>query len=312
MRIVFMGTGDLACPCLGAVANLPRHEVVAVVTQPDRPRGRDLKPAPSPVKVVAERLGLPLQQPLKVREPAAIEAVRAARPDLIIVVAYGQILPKSVLEIPRLGCVNVHASLLPRWRGAAPIQHAILHGDRETGVTTMFLDERMDTGDIVLQRAQLIHADDTSATLHDRLANLGAEVLVETVDLIHRGNATRTKQDESRATYAKKLMKEDGLIDWKRSAIEIERQVRAFDPWPSAYTHWGDLLLKIWKAEVVEGVGGRPGEVQPGVVVATGQGGLRILELQPANGRRMTVDAFLRGHLVKAGTVLGERNPIHS
>ena len=304
MRIAFMGTAELACPCLEAVVKMPGHEVVAVVTQPDRPKGRDLKPAPPPVKVVADRLALPVQQPLKIRDLAAIDALQAAQPDLVIVVAYGQILPKSVLDIPRLGCVNVHTSLLPRWRGAAPIQYAILHGDHETGVTTMYLDEHMDTGDIILQRAQLIHADDTSATLHDRLAKLGADLLVETVRLIAEGKAPRAKQDETRATYAKKLVKEDGRIDWTRSAVEIERQVRAFDPWPSAYTHMGDLLLKVWKAEIVEGVYGNPGELQVNFVVATGQGGLRILELQPANSTRMSVDAFSRGHAVKPGMVL--------
>ena len=305
MRIAFMGTAELAGPCLEAVAKVPGHEVVAVVTQPDRPKGRDLKPAPPPVKVVAERLGLRVQQPLKIREPSAVVALGATRPDLIVVVAYGQILPKSVLEIPRLGCINVHTSLLPRWRGAAPIQCAILHGDRETGVTTMYMDEHMDTGDIILQRAQLIHADDTSAVLHDRLAQLGAVLLGETVMLIAEGKAPRAKQDETLATYAKKITKEDGHIKWTQSAIEIERQIRAFNPWPSAYTHAGGLLLKIWKVEIVEGVTGNPGEVQEGFVVATGQGGLRILELQPANSKRMPVDAFLRGHTIKAGTVLG-------
>ena len=305
MRIAFMGTAELAGPCLEAVAKVPGHEVVAVITQPDRPKGRDLKPAPPPVKVVAERLGLPVQQPPKIREPAAIDAVRAVQPDLVIVVAYGQILPKAVLDVPRLGCINVHTSLLPRWRGAAPIQYAILHGDHETGVTTMYMGEHVDAGDIILQRAQLIHADDTSATLHDRLAKLGAVLLTETVTLIAEDKAPRVKQDETLATYAKKIAKEDGRIDWTRSAVEIERQIRAFNPWPSAYTHAGELLLKIWQVEIVEGVTGNPGELQEGFVVATGQGGLRILELQPANSKRMPVDAFLRGHTVKAGTVLG-------
>jgi methionyl-tRNA formyltransferase len=305
MRIAFLGTAELAVPCFEAVAKVPGHEVVAVVTQPDRPKGRDLKPALPPVKVAAERLGLPIQQPLKIREPGAIEAVKALQPDLVIVVAYGQILPRSVLEIPRLGCVNVHTSLLPRWRGAAPIQCAILHGDLETGVTTMYMDEHMDTGEIISQRSEHIRADDTSATLHDRLAKLGAELLVETVMLIAEGKAPRAKQDETRATYAKKIAKEDGRIDWTRSAVEIERQVRAFNPWPSAYSQWGGLMLKIWKADVVGTATGTPGEVLPGFVVATGRGGLRILELQPANGKRMAVDAFLRGHLVKTGTVIG-------
>lgn len=300
-----MGTAELAAPCLEAVAKMPGHEVVAVVTQPDRPKGRDLRPAPPPVKVVAGRLGIPVQQPLKIREPAAIEVLRAARPDLIIVVAYGQILPKSVLEIPRFGCVNVHTSLLPRWRGAAPIQYAILHEDRETGVTTMYMDEHMDTGDIILQRAQLIHADDTSATLHDRLAKLGAELLAETVALIAEGKAPRTKQDETKATYAKKITKEDGRIDWTRPAVEIERRIRAFNPWPSAYTQLGGLMLKIWKAEVVEGASGNPGEVLTNFVVATGHDGLCILELQPANGKRMNAEAFLRGHPTEPGFMMG-------
>ncbi len=305
MRIAFMGTAELACPCLEALAKLPGHQVVAVVTQPDRAKGRELKPAPPPVKVAAERLGLTVQHPLKIREPVAIDSLRAARPDLITVVAYGQILPKSVLQIPHLGCVNVHTSLLPRWRGAAPIQYAILHGDHETGVTTMYMDEHMDTGDIILQRAQLIHADDTSATLHDRLAKLGADLLVETVGLIAQGKAPRTEQDETRATLAKKITKEDGRIDWTRSAVEIERQVRAFNPWPGTHTRAGDLLLKVWKVEVVEGVSGNPGEVLADFIVATGQGGVRIRELQPANSKRMPVDAFMRGHAVKVGSILG-------
>ena len=242
---------------------------------------------------------------MKIREPAAIDALRATQPDVIIVVAYGQILPKSVLEIPRLGCINVHTSLLPRWRGAAPIQYAILHGDHETGVTTMYVDEHMDTGDIILQRAQLIHADDTSATLHDRLAKLGADLLVETVGLIVEGKAPRAKQDETRATYAKKITKDDGRIDWTRSAVEIERQVRGFNPWPGTHTRLGDLLLKVWKVEVAEGVSGNPGELLPDFIVATSQGGVRLQEIQPANSKRMPIDAFLRGHEVKVGSILG-------
>ena len=305
MRIAFLGTAEVAVPCFEAVAKLPGHEVVAVVTQPDRPKGRDLRPSPPPVKVAAERLRVPVQQPLKIREPGAIDSLRAAQPDVLVVVAYGQILPKSVLEIPRFGCVNVHTSLLPRWRGAAPIQYAILHGDRETGVTTMYMDEHMDTGDIILRRSEIIRPDDTSVTLHDRLAKLGAELIVETVALMFEGKAPRAKQDEAHATYAKKIAKEDGRIDWTRSAVEIERQVRAFNPWPSAYTQLGDLMLKIWKVEVVDGVTGNPGVILPGFVVATSQGGLRIFELQPANSKRMAMDAFLRGHKVEFGAVMG-------
>jgi methionyl-tRNA formyltransferase len=295
MRILFMGTAELACPCLEAVAKAPGHEVVAVVTQPDRPRGRDLKPAPPPVKVTAEPLGLPVQQPLKIREPATIDALRAAQPDLIIVAAYGQILPKAVLEIPPRGCVNVHASLLPRWRGAAPIQYAILHGDRETGVTTIFMDEHMDTGDIILQRAEPIQSDDTGATLHGRLAKLGATLLVETVQLLSSDRAPRVKQDEANATYAKKLTKDDGRIDWTQPAVHVERQIRAFDPWPGAYTFLGDTMLKIWKAEVIAQEGRVSGQFT-GDLVATGAGALRLLEVQPAGGKRMSFNAFARGH----------------
>ena len=304
MRIVFMGTAELACPCLTALAKLPACEIVGVITQPDRPKGRNLAPAPPPVKVTAESLKLPVQQPQKIRDPQAIEQLRALQPDLIIVVAYGQILPRSVLEIPPRGCVNVHTSLLPRWRGAAPIQYALLHGDAETGVTTMFMDEQMDTGDIILQHPEPIYPNDTSATLHDRLAQLGARLLVETVRLITTDRAPRLKQDESRATYAKKLSKEDGRIDWRQPAETIERRVRAFDPWPSAYTALGETMLKIWKTEVVTGVSGQPGEILPGLVVATSRDGLRILELQPAGGKRMTGNAFQRGRDLPPGTIL--------
>lgn len=292
-----MGSAELACPSLEAIAG----QVVAVVTQPDRPKGRELKLASSPVKELAGKLGLPVLQPVKVRE--AIEEIRAYRPDIIVVVAYGQILPKELLEIPPRGCINVHTSLLPRWRGASPIQHAILAGDQETGVTTMFVDEHLDHGDIILQRRELIRPDDTSATLHDRLAKLGAELLVETIKLFaseggasaplgeeggraearpSAGGVPRRPQDESQVTYAPKLAKEDGRIDWSKTAAEIERQIRAFNPWPGTFTMAGDLMLKVWKAEVA------------------GDGKLRLLEVQPAGGKRMSYEAFLRGHAGRA------------
>ena len=262
-----MGTAELACPCLEAVAG----QVIGVVTQPDRPKGRSLEVSPPPVKVTAGKLGLRVMQPVKVRE--AVEEIRAARPDLIIVVAYGQILPQSILEIPPRGCINVHTSLLPRWRGASPIQHAILHGDRETGVTTMFINEKMDAGDIILQRAEPICPDDTAGALQDRLAPLGAKLLVETL----ASAFPRHPQDESQVTYARKLTKDDGRIDWKKPAVEIERQVRAFNPWPGAFAFLGDLMVKLWKAEVMKDE-------------------LRLLEVQPANGKRMSFESFQRGH----------------
>jgi len=295
MRILFMGTAELACPCLEAISNLTEHQIVGVVTQPDRPKGRDLQPAPPPVKVVAQRLNLTVLQPEKIREPAALKTIHEIRPDLIIIVAYGQIVPKAVLDTPPFGCVNVHASLLPRWRGAAPIQYAILHGDRETGVTTMFINERMDAGDIVLQRAEPVRSNDTAATVHDRLATLGAALLVETVALISAGRPPRQAQDESRATYAKKLTKDDGRIDWNKSATEIERQVRAFNPWPGSFTFLGDMMLKLWKVEPLDRRDLGPGELHDGCV-GTGEGALRLIELQPAGGKQMSLEAFRRGH----------------
>jgi methionyl-tRNA formyltransferase len=298
MRILFMGTADLACPCLDAIARLPEQQVIGVITQPDRPRGRDLKLLPTPVKVVAEKLGLPVHQPLKVREPAAIELVHNSKPDLILVVAYGQLLPQTLLDIPPLGCVNVHTSLLPRWRGASPIQHAILAGDSETGVTTMYLNERMDEGDIILQRAERIRDDDTGNSLHDRLATLGAALLVETVPLLASGHAPRLKQEDAKATYAKKLAKEDGRIDWAKPAVQIERQIRAFNPWPGAYTFLGETMLKIWKAEVAASDQGVSGQVT-GDLVATGEGALRLVEVQPAGGKRMSFAAFARGQRIE-------------
>lgn len=293
MRIVFMGTAELACPCLEALAQLPDHEIVCVVTQPDRPKGRHLQLTPPPVKVVAQRLGLAVHQPASLKQPTVVAALRALQPDLIVVVAYGQLLPKPVLDLPPRGCINVHASLLPRWRGASPIQYAILAGDRETGVTTMYLNERMDAGDIILQRSEPIRPDDTSATLHDRLARIGAELLVETVQL---DSPPRRPQDESQATYARKLTKEDGRIDWTRPACEIERMVRAFDPWPGVHTFAGETMLKILRSRVVPDVTAPPGTVLPEFVVATGKDGLQVLELQPSGKRKMSAEQFLRGH----------------
>jgi methionyl-tRNA formyltransferase len=303
MRLVFMGSAELACASLEAVAALPGHEVVAVVTQPDKPKGRDLQLAPPPVKDTAAKLGLPVQQPVKIREEAALAALRVLRPDLIIVVAYGQFLPKALLDMPAHGCINVHTSLLPRWRGAAPIQYAILHGDKLTGVTTMFINERMDAGDILRQRVEPIRPDDTSGALHDRLAVLGAQLLVETVNDVAAGKAARLPQDEAEVTLARKLTKEDGRVDWRKPAVEIERQVRAFDPWPGAFTMAGELLLKIWQAEIVTGVSGAPGTVLEDLVVVTGQEGLRLREVQPAGKRRMSAAEFLRGHKI-VGAVL--------
>jgi methionyl-tRNA formyltransferase len=305
MRIVFMGTAELACPVLESVAKRSGHDVVSVVTQPDRPKGRELALAAPPVKVAALKLGLPVLQPPKVREMDAVCAIRDFRPDLIVVVAYGQILPRHVLEIPRLGCLNVHTSLLPRWRGAAPIQYAILAGDRETGVTTMYMNEKMDEGDIILQRSVTIGDGDTAATLHDRLALVGADLAVETVQLLADGRAPRIRQDETQVTYAHKISKEQGHIDWRRPVVEIERQVRAFNPWPSAYFFAGDLMVKVWKAVVAEcGSGLSAGSVTGDRLIATGRGALCPVEVQPAGKKRMGWEDFLRGHQLPVGTIL--------
>ncbi|MEI6085037.1 MAG: methionyl-tRNA formyltransferase [Verrucomicrobiota bacterium] len=271
MRILFMGTAELASPCLTGIAS----QVVHVITQPDRPKGRSLQLTPPPVKVTAGKLGLPVSQPAQVRD--AVAEIRALHPDLIVVVAYGQILPQAILDIPVAGSINVHTSLLPRWRGASPIQSAILAGDSETGVTTMYMDEKMDHGDIILQRREPIRADDTSASLHDRLAQLGAALLSETVNLHER---PRRQQDESQVTYARKFTKEDGQIDWTKPAVEIERQIRAFNPWPGAYTDLAGTRVKVWQAEV------------------TASGTLQLLEVQPAGGKRMSFADFQRGHKV--------------
>lgn len=289
-----MGTAELACQCLEAVAG----QVVQVVTQPDRPKGRRLELMPPPVKVTAQRLGLPVAQPVKIRE--YVDQIKTLRPDVIVVVAYGQILPEAILEIPERGCINVHASLLPRWRGASPIQSAILAGDTETGITTMFMDAQLDHGDIILQRREAIRADDTSAKLHDRLAQVGGEVLKETLAL---PVWPRQVQDETRVTLARKFTKEDGRIDWSRSAEEIDRQVRAFNPWPGAFTTHEGNLLKIWELKPVEGAG-EPGTLCDGVV-GTGRNGVRLVELQPANGRRMSFEAYQCGRPLPNGTRFG-------
>jgi methionyl-tRNA formyltransferase len=297
MQILFMGTAELACPCLEAVVRVAGHELVGVITQPDRPKGRALQLTPPPVKVTAQQLALPVWQPLKMRDMAAVELVRSLKPDLIAVVAYGQILPVAVLEIPAKGCINVHTSLLPRWRGASPIQSAILHGDKETGVTTMYLNEKMDEGDIIFQQVEPIFPDDTSAKLHDRLAQLGANLLVETISAIDRGMAPRHPQEPAAVAYARKFVKEDGRVDWTKPAEAIERQVRAFDPWPGAFTFFGERLVKLWKVQVVPDAALEPGELN-GELVGAGVGGLRLLEVQPAGKKRMGYEVFLRGHSI--------------
>ncbi|PYK34583.1 MAG: methionyl-tRNA formyltransferase [Verrucomicrobia bacterium] len=301
MRIIFIGTGEIGVPTLRALLN-SEHEVIAVVTQPDKPVGRDQRIEPPPIKTAligrARPPGAPIFQPARIKDPQAIEQIRSRTPDAIVVVAYGQILPHDVLEIPRLACLNVHASLLPRWRGAAPLQAAIAAGDFETGITVMYMDEGLDTGDILLQRNVEILPNDTGGSLHDRLAQIAPEALLESLRLIAAGSAPRIRQDNARATYAPKLKREHGQIDWSESAAAIERKIRAYNPWPGAFMKVGDQNLKIFSASVVD-LTGQPGEIlrsDKDLIVAAGKGALCLAEVQLEGKRRMSGAEFLRGH----------------
>jgi len=309
LRVVFMGTAELACASLEALCRAPDVRVVGVVTQPDKPKGRELKLQPTPVKIVAAKYGLPVSQPVKARAPEFVEQLRELTPDLIVVAAYGQILPQGILDIPKLGSLNVHTSLLPKYRGAAPIQWAILNGELETGVTIMKMDAGLDTGEIVAEMRTPIADTDTGQTLHDRLAKMGADLLVRTLPEYVAGRMTPRAQPKEGATYARKITREDGRIDWSRPARDVWHQVRAFTPWPGAFTHLPregvSKLLKIWDAAVQEHAFKAPGEILEagkfGIVVACGEHALRILELQLEGGKRLTAQQFLAGHELKPG-----------
>jgi methionyl-tRNA formyltransferase len=306
MRLLFFGTPEFAVPSLEIL--LARgDEVAAVVCQPDRPAGRGQKLTPPPVKVAALRHALPVLQPEKLRSDETMAALRAKAPELVIVAAYGRILPAAILNLPPRGCVNVHASLLPRYRGAAPIQWAILNGDATTGVTIMRMDEGMDTGAMLLQRATDIRPGETYGELQDRLARLGAVALRDALDAMQRGELTVTPQDDSVAIAAPKIEKQQGRIDWKRAAVEIERQVRAFNPWPSAHAEVGGQVLKIHRVSLCEGRGsaGTVLSVEPDLVVACGDGALRVDEVQPGGRQRMQGAAFARGARLGVGIPLG-------
>ncbi len=307
LRILFAGTPDFSVPPLRALLE-SEHRVVGVHTQPDRPAGRGRKLQPSPVKQVAQEAGVPVHQPVTLRQAEAVETIAALAPDLMVVVAYGLILPPEVLAIPRLGCVNIHASLLPRWRGAAPIQRAIEAGDRVTGVSIMQMDEGLDTGPVYLMRETPIEREDTAATLHDRLARLGAEALMEALPGIAAGTLQPRPQDESGATYAPKLEKKEAFIDWAQPAWRIERKVQAFNPWPVAQTRYEQANLRIWEAHAIEGMAAAPGTVmaagREGVDVATGDGLLRITRLQMPGKKPVTAQDFINAHAIQ-GVVLG-------
>jgi methionyl-tRNA formyltransferase len=300
MRIVFIGTGDISVPTLQALLK-SEHEVAGVVTQPDKPVGRSQLIKPPPIKKALSETNIPVLQPTGIKNRQAIEEIRALRPDVIVVMAYGQILPRDVLKIPEIACLNLHASLLPRWRGAAPIQAAIAAGDPETGITVMYMDEGLDTGDILLKRTIDILPADTGGALHDRLAGVAPETLLRSLDLLAKGKAPRTPQDNAVATYAPKLKREDGKIDWSDPADAIERKIRAFDPWPGAFmtvSTNGARNLKIFSATVID-LREKPGKIlrsEAELVVAAGEGALSLGEVQLEGKRRMTAAEFLRGH----------------
>src|SRR5437763_5151256 len=308
MRIVFIGTGEIGVPTLRLLREWREHQLVGIVTQPDKPVGRDQKITPPPIKAAAQQLAvayatsgceleLPVLQPARIKMPEAIEAIRRLNPDVIVVMAYGQILPREVLEIPKIACLNLHASILPRWRGAAPIQAAIAAGDRETGVTVMYMDEGLDTGDILLAKKIEIAPTETGGSLHGRLAEIAPESLREAISLLAKGDAPRTTQESQLATYAPKLEREHGRIDWAEEAEVIERKIRAFNPWPGAFMELDKRKLKIFRATIVHR-SGKQGEIlaaEKELVVATGTDALSLGEVQLEGKRRMSAADFLRG-----------------
>jgi methionyl-tRNA formyltransferase len=310
MRLVFMGTPDFASASLEALLRSD-DSVIGVVTQPDRPKGRGQILTPSPVKLLAQREQIPLLQPLKMKDPEFLHALAGWKPDLITVAAFGRILPPVILSLPPRGCINVHGSLLPKYRGAGPIQWAIINGETETGITTMLMDEGMDTGAMLLQEAAPITLDDTGGTLSSRLAEIGGRLLVETIARLKAGTLVPQPQDASRATFAPLLKKEDGAIDWALPATALANRVRGLSPWPGAYTTVaGGDRWTIWRALALPGPVTKP----PGVIVAvtnesihvaTGDGVLAVMELQPANSRRMAVSQYLAGHPIAVGVQLG-------
>lgn len=309
MRLSFMGTPAFALPSLKALVHAG-HEICLVLTQPDRPAGRGRPVSPPPVKLAAEELGLPLLQPDKVREPTVLAALRAARPEAIIVVAYGQLLPETILALPPHRCLNLHASLLPKYRGPAPIPWAIMRGETVTGVTIMQVEARLDAGPILLQQAEPILPRDTAGTLGDRLAVLGAELLCRALDQLARGTARAAPQDESLATYAPKLTTEDTRIDWARDAPALDRVIRGLLPEPGAVTRFGGRRVKILEAFAEPAPSAPPGTVLAtdpgrGVLVATGQDGLLLTRVQPENRRAMTAAEFARGYRVRPGDTFG-------
>ena len=306
MRIVFMGSAELAVPSLSAILKAGRDEMVGVVSQPDRPAGRKRRPTPCPLKAFAEVQGLNIMVPEKVGSPESVAALAALKPDLFVVVAYGQYIPTRIIELAPFEAINVHPSLLPKYRGSAPIQWAIANGDSTTGVSIIRLAQKMDAGDILRQEFHPIAGNDTSGALHDKLALFGADLLLKAIDDIRNGTLSSTVQDESQVVEIRKLTKEDGAIDWSLPAVAIRNRIRAFDPWPgSTCTLPGGEILKVWRAELDEGCG-NPGEVlDDRLRIATGEGALRLIEIQPAGKKQMPATSYLNGHPVPQGSFLG-------
>ena len=303
MRIVFIGTGEVGVPTLQGLLK-SEHDVVGVVTQPDKPVGRSQQIEPPPIKRIPITTNIAILQPPRIKDPHAIEEIRAITPDVIVVMAYGQILPRAVLEIPKIACLNLHASLLPRWRGAAPIQAAIAAGDQETGITVMYMDEGLDTGDILLERKLDILPTDTGASLHERLAQVAPEALFESLRLLTAKSAPRIPHDNAQATYAPKLKRDDGRIDWSEPAEVIERKIRAFNPWPGAFIKLGDRNLKVFSASLVNR-SGKPGEIlrsEKELVIGAGNDALALGEVQLEGKKRMSAAEFLRGYPLSSRT----------
>lgn len=309
MRIIFMGTPDFAVPCLDMLVK-EGHDVCLVVTQPDKPKGRGKKMLFPPVKEKALEYEIEVFQPVKVRETEAVEKLKEYNADIIVVVAFGQILPESILNMPKYGCVNVHGSLLPKYRGAAPIQWSVINGDKETGVTTMYMEKGLDTGDMLLKASFEITEDDTYGSVHDKMCVLGADVLKETLVKIENGTIEREKQNDSLSNYAPMISKDTGHIDWNKTSDEIINLIRGLDPVPAAWTVYNGEVLKIWKAVKYysDNESGKCGEIsyitKKGFAVKTGDGFVLVTEIQARGGKRMATDAYMRGHAIEKGIVL--------
>lgn len=309
MKVIFMGTPEFAVPTLQAL--IEKHQVIGVVTQPDKQRGRGKKIQFPPVKEKAVEYDLPVYQPFKAADEEFVSVLKDLNPDVIVVVAYGQILPESILNIPKYGCINVHGSLLPKYRGAAPIQWSVLDGEEKTGITTMYMEKGLDTGDMLDKAEIVLDEKETAGTLHDKLMVIGADLLLDTLKKLEDGTAVRTKQDDSQSCYAKMLTKEMGKVNFTKPAEEIERLIRGLNPWPSAYTSMDGKTMKLWDADVVNYSGlEEPGTIvdvtKDTIVAATGKDALALKEIQLAGKKRMKVSAFLLGYHVEKGIKLGD------